>query len=721
VALSGPPADNAQASAGRQSAHHVGVDIGGTFTDVASIDQHGRVSYGKVLTTHGRERDGVLAALTSGDVDLAEVDVLVHGTTLVINALLERNGSRAALVTTAGFRDVLELARGSRPESFNWFYHRDAPVVPRHLRFELDERTRASGAIERRPDPDEIGRLATQLRDQEVEAVAVAFLNSYAAPENEDFVADALRELLPGVFVTTSSSLSSAWREYERFSTAAANAYIGPELEQYLDALSGALQEASFTGSLMMMDSNAGALAPTTAKRYPIRLIESGPVGGVIGAARLARANRLENVVTFDMGGTTAKSTFIESEKFAVNDQYWVGGYDTGFPLQAPCIDIIEIGAGGGSIAWIDDMSRLRVGPRSAGSEPGPAAYGLGGEQVTVTDANVFLGRLPAAQFLAEISLHEDAAAKAVATLAGVVGVTPRRLASGVLDLANLSMASLVRKQTLERGRDPRDFCLVAFGGAGPLHACFVAAEVGIRRVLVPPSPGHFSAWGMLGANLRLDRHGVYNVGLDELDVADLASHLTSITTGLRDELAGDMPQLDGSLGHVSVSGAIRYEGQEHAVIIEFPDVAEMPADLAERLRAEFLAEYERTFAHTNPSSRIEISELIVGLEYPLTDGRAQGTLEELTEEIPAPTIVQVYFDGDDTTPTTAVHRASLAIGQRLAGPALVYEEGSLTVIPPDASVEVLEDGCLMADLDGYIAHLAAKKQQNKPRKAATR
>lgn len=674
---------------------YLGVDIGGTFTDSVSLDENGLARFGKVLTTHGREEEGVQAALAGSAVDVQDIGVFVHGTTLVINALLERRGCRMALVTTKGFRDVVELGRGNRPDGFDWFFRRGTPLVPRHLRFEVAERTYANGWSSEPPDMAEVDALAARLRDVHVEAVAVAFLNAYLSSANEELVADALRERLPDVFVCTSSSLSTQWKEFERFTTASANAYVGPTFKRYLAALDDSLAQLSFSGSLVMMDSTGGAVAPATASRQPVRLIESGPVGGALGGRQLAERHGFDRLVTFDMGGTTAKSIYMESKRYGITDLYWVGGYEHGLPLQVPCLDVLEIGAGGGSIAWRDDAGRLRVGPRSAGSTPGPAAYGRGGTEMTVTDANVYLGRMPADYFLADFRLDEEQARRAVDKLAAKMKLDPLRLALGVIELANLSMANLVRTQTLERGFDPRDFALLGFGGAGPLHACFVAADAGMNDVLIPPHPGHFSAWGMLGARLRLDRRAVYQTKLAELDVADLSRQVEQVSNALAAELEQDVALISSESRAIVIGVMLRYEGQEYGLLVESPQqTVPFSDDLAEQLREAFETDYVRRFGRANANA-LEIVEVAVEVSYALpTRGEQQTDASGDHREEPEATVETVFDDGV-AVPTAVWPRASLRPGDELSGPAIVYEIGSVTVVPPAARVTVLSDGCL--------------------------
>ncbi len=690
AAMSQPPDGDGSAAVGG-AVSRVGVDIGGTFTDVAVIDATGTLYVGKHLTTHGAEADGVLAAVHDTAIDLRPADLIVaHGTTLVINALLERTGATTGLVTTEGFADVLDIARANRPEAFNLRYRREPPLVPPELRFELPERTRASGEVTRRPTEDELAVLVRDLRQAGVEAVAVAFLNSYREPANEDLVAEYIKDAL-AIPVTTSADLSRQWREYERFSTAAANAYVAPVAERYIRRLLSGLADDGFVGQFVVLDSSGGAMSVDVASRFPIRAVESGPVAAVIGARRLAETLAIKNVVVFDMGGTTTKVALVEDGEYATTDSYWIGGRLRGFPLQIHTVDVIEVSVGGGSIAWLDEIGRLRVGPRSAGSQPGPACYGLGGTSPTVTDANLYCGRLDKDHFVGSLQLDRDAAARAIERLAVEADLPPVRLALGILELANLQIAAAVRRQTLERGRDPHDFTLLAVGGAGPMHSCQVAAEADIREVLIPLFPGHFSALGMLGANLRLDRRVVMLGLLADLDRTAVASILESVA----DELAEALKFGSQGAGELrfSYSLEMRYRGQDHTVRVAPPVTGlAVPDDVVRVFQEAFDAEYELRYGHLDEGSDTEVVELEVVAErlLPQVAGthrvRAEGTVGQ----------IQTHWQhGADAVPSLVIPRGTLGGGETVVGPAVIYEEGSTTVIPPGATVHVADGGTL--------------------------
>src|SRR5262252_3210173 len=442
----------------------VAVDIGGTFTDLVAYDAETRqVAYAKSPTTYGNLVDGVLDCFAKAKLEPRAASFVNHGTTLVINALIQRKGAKAALVTTKGFRDVLEIARGNRPDPFDLHYRRDEPLVPRVLRLEVTERIGSNGEILTPLEVAALAPLANKLKALGVEAVAIFFMNSYANPAHEEQAAETLRKLMPGVYITHSTEVTREWYEYERTSTVAANAYVGPQVTTYIRRLEQDLAAKGFTGSLYMMGSNGGLLSVERACRQPVALVESGPIGGCIAAGDYAKALGFKNVIAFDMGGTTAKCALVENGRFSVDSIYYAGGYVKGFPIKSSVINIVEVGSGGGSIAWLDSQQRLHVGPQSAGSMPGPACYGRGGAEPTVTDANLLLGRLNPDHFLGgELKLDVAAAHRAVERIAGPLGYAGRNgtieMADGILALATVIMGGAIKQISVERGLDPREF-----------------------------------------------------------------------------------------------------------------------------------------------------------------------------------------------------------------------------------------------------------------------
>ena len=677
----------------------VGSDIGGTFTDVVGFDPASdRLFFGKALTRHRDLVEGVLACLHDLDLSLHDIDILKHGTTLIINTLLERKGARTALVTTQGFADVLEIGRAGRPLPFDLEYARLPPLVPRHLRLELKERVAASGDVIQAPDANELESVAAKLADLGVDAVAVAFINAYRNPVHENLVAEHLRRRLPGLYVTCSTELSREWFEYERTSTAVANAYVGLRARRYLERFDTRLSGGGFGGKFFLMGSNGGILSVERAKAQPIALVESGPIGGCIGAAAYAKELGIDRLIAFDMGGTTAKCALLENQHFDVHASYHVGGYEYGFPVRTPVLDIVEVGTGGGSIAYVDEHRRLHVGPRSAGSEPGPVCFGRGGREPTVTDANLVLDRIGTGAFLAgALVLDRPAAVQALTTMVGdrlgyAPSSSPDSLASGIVALTNAQMATAIKEITIERGKDLRDYVLFAFGGAGPLHAVSLARELNIRRVIVPPEAGNFSALGMLLADARVDEAQNFLVDVTDGIENTLQAELTSLQGKVQAALQRDF-KTDGIAYERQAD--MRYKGQRHAIRIGL-DGRERAAEI----RANFIERYRKIYglADDNP---MEIIGLRVAGYVPsdrpsLSHLHRAGTLAQS-----APVRARdVYFLEQGARLSAGIHhRQGLALGAAIAGPAVVEEFGATTVIGPRERLEVGHLGELRIDL----------------------
>ncbi len=556
----------------------VAVDIGGTFTDLVAFDHEtGAATYTKSPTTYDDFVEGILDCFNKGNLAPADAGFLNHGTTLVINSLIQRRGAKCALVTSAGFRDVLEIARANRPDPFDLHYQRDEPLIPRELRFEVPERIDANGTVLVPLDQASLRALAEDLKRLKIEAVAVFFMNSYLDPAHEEQAAAILKRSLPGVYVTYSTELTREWYEYERTSTVAANAYVGPQVDAYVRRLENDFRAKGHDGSLFMMGSNGGLLSVDRTCRHPIGLVESGPIGGCIGAGAYAEALGIDNVVAFDMGGTTAKCALVENGRFTVESVYYVNGYVQGFPIKWPVIDIVEVGSGGGSIAWLDDQDRLHVGPRSAGSTPGPVCYERGGTEPTVTDANLVLGRLNPHRFLGgELTLGLDSARHAIAAKTaapldyrGEEGLI--RTADGIVSIATVLMAGAVRQVSVEHGLDPRDFELFAYGGGGPLHASALARELSIPTVVIPPEPGNFSAIGMLLADARIDTSETFTGILDDALTAGMDAGFRKMEADAADALRRDFGARDV---YFERKAEMRYHGQRPTFMCPSPACA---------------------------------------------------------------------------------------------------------------------------------------------------
>ena len=669
-----------------ENAIRLATDIGGTFTDVASFDpSSGRLQFGKTLTTPRSLVDGIEAGIAKAGTGLAEASLFLHGTTVAINAMLERTGAPTALVTTQGFRDVYEIGRVNRPDSYNLFFSKHTPLVPRYHRYEVPERLSASGEILTPLDEEALRRLAAHLRGQNIEAVAILFLHCYRNPEHERRAKAILQEMLPDCFISASHELSQEYREFERCSTVVANAYVGPRVRRYLEDIDRRIVSKGFSGNFLVVQSTGGLLGVGRAKVECVRMLESGPAAGVIGTQAIAQSLNLKNAIAFDMGGTTAKAGVIFHGQPLTTGAALVGGYEKALPVQIPMMDIFEVGTGGGSIARVEHGAML-VGPQSAGAEPGPACYGRGGSDPTVTDANLILGRLSASRFLGgEMPLDVAAARDALYDkVAAPLGLDVVIAADGILRIAATKMSYAVKAVTTARGLDAGDFALVAYGGAGPLHATAIAREIGIRRVIIPRAPGHFSAFGMLFSDLRYDF------------VRTWFAELRSASFDTLDNIYVDLEQQ----GHAAVAAAsvvpkavqvqrsmdMRYVGQEHVVTVGIALDHFVSRDRAAIKRA-FDEEHQRRYAISAPEEPVEIASLratVTGLTdkpplEPIDDGSTTPPKDAYTGDR------DVYFISlQKFSPVPTFRRPQLLASNRIEGPAIVEEHASTTVLMPD-------------------------------------
>jgi N-methylhydantoinase A len=684
----------------------IAIDIGGTFTDLAAFDGDGNVlRFGKALSTHDSLITGMRETLEIAAVDVARVYLFLHGSTIAINTLLERTGAETALVVTEGFRDVYEIGRINRPDAYNLFFGKHRPLVPRSSTFELPERVLADGSIECAIDDGTIRELATRLRQRKFAAVGIMLLHSYRNAAHERRVQDILCEELPDVFVTSSHELTQEYREFERTSTVAANAYVGPRVNAYLLEMARELERDGFRGDILVVQSTGGLFPVADARRGCVRMLESGPAAGVSGARAVCRQIGIDDAIAFDMGGTTAKAGVISDGKIMTTGSALIGGYERALPIQIPMIDIFEVGTGGGSIARVGAGGALRVGPDSAGSKPGPACYGAGGMMPTVTDANLVLGRLDPANFLGgTLRLHPEAAMAAVRShIALPLGMDPVRAADGILQIAVTAMSHAVKAVTTERGLDAGAFRMIVFGGAGPLHGVAIARELGLGRILVPFSPGHFSAFGMLFSDLRHDY------------VRSVFEPLAACSWSRIDALFDEME----SMGRAAIASSsspperivteraadMRYVGQEHAVTVD------LPAKLfAERDRSGIKAAFDTvhrqrygTSAPAEPAELVSLRATVLGelakppwTEIPTAASSDPGVAQR--GERP------VFFRERGGFVDTAVYdRARLRSGHRIVGPALIEEHASTTVLAPGDSLVVDRFG----NLDIVIGALA--------------
>jgi len=663
------------------------VDIGGTFTDLA-LEHGGRRATAKVLTTGAQpERgvlDGVAAILRGAGLAPADVSILVHGTTLATNAIIERKGARTALVTTQGFRDVLAMGNESRYDQYDLNITLPQPLVPRHLRLPVPERLDNEGAVLLPLDEDTVHELVPVLRREGVQSVAVGFLHSFVNPAHERRVHDILNHAMPDLPVSLSCEVSPEMREWERFSTTAANAYVQPLIAGYLGRLQAGLREMGLHAPVFLMLSGGGLTTIDTACRFPIRLVESGPAGGAIFAADIARQCALPRVLSFDMGGTTAKVCLIDdfqpqsSRTFEVAR---VGRFKrgSGLPLRIPVIEMVEIGAGGGSIAHVDALGRIGVGPESAGAEPGPACYGRGGQRPAVTDANLLLGRYDPERFAGgAMRLHPDAARAALlAAVGGPLGIGAEMAALGVVEMVDENMANAARVHAVESGKSYAGRTLIAFGGGGPVHACRVAEKVGIARVLVPSGAGVGSAIGFLRAPVGYEVVRSLYQRLGRFDAAAVDALLSDMAREAKAVVAL------GSFGAATRQGRtayMRYVGQGHEIPVALPRGRITDADVA-GLRAAFDAEYARFYDRPVPGSDVEVMSYAVTIA--TVPDIAPATAA--TEAVPSPTRLQRVQDTatGETAEWTVYDRASLAASQSVSGPAVIAEDETSTLVGP--------------------------------------
>ena len=674
-------------------------DIGGTFTDVAAFDEvSGALLLGKSLSTPGHLVEGIEAGVAKAGTEFAAAGLFLHGSTVAINTILERTGAKTALITTEGFRDVYEIGRINRPDSYNLFFQKHEPLVERALRFEAKERMLASGEILTPLDEADLAALGEKIDTLGIEAVAILFLHCYRNPEHEIRAKQILEQTYPHLFVSASHELSQEYREFERTSTVVANAYIGPRVRFYIREIEEHLRSAGFDGSFLVVQSTGGLYEASEAQNYCIRMLESGPAAGVIGTQALCAALGLENAIAFDMGGTTAKAGVIHKGEALTTGTALLGGYEKALPVQIAMMDIFEVSAGGGSIARVEDDGALHVGPQSAGAVPGPACYPGGGQEPTVTDANLLLGRLGADRFLGGEMLLDVAAAEAAmrTRVAEPLNMGVTAAADGILRIAITAMSYAVKGVTTERGLDVGDFAMVAYGGAGPLHAAAVARELSIRQVIIPRAPGVFSAFGMLFSDLRYDFVRTWFTALDDARF----DAVERIYAEMEDEgrAAIDGASVVPEEITVKRSADMRYVGQEHAVTVDLPMAVFETQDRV-TIKQLFDEMHSLRYGTSAPEEKAEIVSLrstVTGvMRKPPQETVPVGDKTPPEEAVTG--MRPVYFnDIGDFVETPTFARTALLGGNRIAGPALIEEHASTTVVLPGDSVEVDRFGNLV-------------------------
>ena len=689
----------------------IGADVGGTFTDVVVIDEHGKLARRKIPSTPPDFETAVLDAienlLSATNQDDYLVTAVAHGTTVGTNAVLEHRGARTALITTAGFRDVLELRRIRAPQLYDLFFNKPDPLVPRYLRLEIEERVSAAGDRITTPKQAELAAIVERLRSEHVESVAVCLLHSYAYPEHEQTVGRFLREQLPNVPVSISCEVLRERREYERTATTVVNAYVRPVMEGYLANLRHGMRKQGISAPLLIMQSAGGLTPEEDARLRPVYVLESGPAAGVLAASCLAKQSGIDNVITFDMGGTTAKASLIENGKWNYSPEYEVGASLSagnrlvgggGELIRAPTIDIAEVGAGGGSLAFLDPAGGLHVGPQSAGAVPGPVCYGCGGTQATLTDANVVLGFIRSGKLAdGQVVIDEGAAHKVIHDqIAAPLGLRVEEAAEGIHRIANARTMRALRAVSTERGRDPREFVLLAFGGSGPVHAAGLAGELQSPTVLVPPLPGLFSALGLLYSGI--EHHAARSCRLVGKNVTVAA--VNTVLHELRLEMLQQFSEegLGAEAVDLHAAADLRFRGQTSEIRIDF-SADEINPQTMGQLKTDFENEHERLYGHrSDPDNPMQI--VTIRLIGRASDSKNRPALSSVDSSVGSVGDRDAWFgEQQGRLHTPLVCRRDLL--QQAEGPLLIDEYDTTIVVPPNVRVHCDEHGSIVMNFGG--------------------
>ncbi|AXF56747.1 hydantoinase/oxoprolinase family protein [Salicibibacter kimchii] len=676
----------------------VGVDIGGTFTDIVILDEKGDRYFGKTLTTYPDPSAGFMKGLDENlkkyGFSYSDITTIIHGTTLVVNALIERKGVKTALITTEGFRDQIEIGNENRYDLYDLFIENPTPLVPRSMRFPVRERILADGTVLTSIDEAEVKKIFKKVNAQGVEAVAVCLLHSYKNDAHEKRIYEIAQEVTPNIRVSLSSEVSPEIREYQRASTTIANVYVQPLVEQYLTKLENDLTDRGFNGQFHMMLSGGGTCTIDTACRFPIRILESGPVGGSIAGAFYSKLCNLNNLHVFDMGGTTAKASLIDNGEPLIANEFEVGREHrfmkgSGIPVKVPVVDMIEIGAGGGSIAHIDRMDLLKVGPESSSSEPGPACYGKGGKQPTITDADLILGYLNPDYFLGgEMHLDVEAAYKAIEDkVAKPLGLDTIEAAWGIHRVVNENMASAARIHAVEKGKDIRNYPLFATGGAGPVHVCNVAHILGVSEVISPVGAGVCSAFGFLSSPLSFDFVRSYSGRLDQLDFREV----TQLLRDMENEGGAILKQSGVKDDDIQVirTCEMRYAGQNHDISVPIPN-GEIDHFSLQTIHENFKLQYEKLYSEASEGVPIKTVNWRVVVQGPHPKLSINSSDEKNERNPPVKNKRDVYFhEYDNYTMTPVYDRSTLTPGVEISGPAIIEERESTMVVTPSFNASI--------------------------------
>ncbi|NLA65495.1 MAG: hydantoinase/oxoprolinase family protein [Leucobacter sp.] len=663
----------------------IGVDIGGTFTDLYAWDEENPTADGvrtaKVLSTPHDRSVGVLDALAKAEIAPSQISTFVHGTTIATNALIERKYPEPALITTAGFRDVLEIGAQRRKALYDPYQVKPSPLISRRNRFGVTEKMSSSGEVVVPLDRDQLREIVTEIRDRGIKNIAIAFINAYQSGEHERLAREIVLELIPDAQLALSSETQPKLRELGRFTTTAIRAALLPVVGDYMSRLEQQLQNEGFTAQLYIVKSNGGMMSSSAAKERPEELIESGPAGGVAAGAYIGRLIGDQNLIVTDVGGTSYEAALLENGRGLVTDEYEL---EWEMPIIVPMLDIRSIGAGGGSIAWIDDGGSLRVGPHSAGAVPGPASYGLGGDKPTVTDANVVLGRI-SPDLGGKFDLDIEAAKNAIRTVADPLGMTVEECAEGIINIVNEGMAGAIRMVSSDRGRDPRDHTIVAFGGAGGLHAFEVASAAGVERIVVPPYAGVACAFGAITMDIRHDLEATFYTPLETIDYAALNAAYEDLENRARTLLKRDGAREDSVT--IDRFAAMRYVGQSYEVTTPVPSGV-LSVDSLDEISKAFYVEHEReygVYSEEFPMAIVNLRVTAVGLTDKPSDDSMAGSA---SKEVSAPRERRVFFDGSYKT-IPVFDSSSTTADLLIPGPAVVEQEHGVVFVPPFAEAHV--------------------------------
>lgn len=676
----------------------IATDIGGTFTDLVYFDNEGQLKFKKTHTTTPNFEDGVINVLKESNVKLDAITDFVHGSTVVINTLTERKGAKVGLLCTKGTRDVLEIARSNRPDLYNFKYVKPEPFVERYLRVEVDERVDYKGEIIQKVKKDEIVNSINFLKNEGVEAIAICFLHSYINPSHEKIVLDIINSEFPNLDVTASHELIQEWREYERTNTTVLNSYVKPLTKKYVKSLDEKLDEYLQGEKRFIMQSNGGVNSFKDTKRVPINMVESGPVGGILGAAVLGEIIGEKNIIAFDIGGTTAKCSLIHEGKVNITTDYYIEKSDisSGYPIKIPVVDIVEIGNGGGSIAKVDQLGSLKVGPESAGSNPGPVSYGNGGTKITTTDANLYLGRLSKSNFDNNVDI-EQVENFIKEQVSDIYNSTVEEGALGVVGIANSNMLNALKLISVRKGYNPEEFTLVAFGGGGPLHAAELAKNLGVKKIIIPYAASVFSAWGMVMSDARKDYIQTYLENIDNLNFMKINAKWDELKEKSIQEFE------ESNLNHLKINYEkhidLRYKGQEHSVKMKIDDL-NWDLEFTKKIKKRFNELHEFTYSFKLDNTDIELvnihltaigeTEDIIIPKLEKKPKLLEDTLKEIRE---------VYFENVGWINTKIYNRDLLNSGHEIKGPAIIEEKTSSTIILKNQTARIDEYGNIIIKL----------------------